>query len=85
MLAWIKVKMAKWNPSEEVQIHLVNLGTHDESQMVKLNTNLDPFIANATKQLLKKYKDVFAWTYKDLRHFYRFYISTILKLELILG
>ncbi len=35
--------------------------------MVKLSTNLDSFVADAIEQLLKKYKDVFAWTYKDLR------------------
>jgi hypothetical protein len=41
--------MAKWNLSEEVQIHPWNLGTHDKSQVVELNTNLDP-IACATKK-----------------------------------
>jgi hypothetical protein len=34
---------------------------------VKLNTNLDFSVASATKKLLKEYKDVVAWTYKDLR------------------
>jgi len=35
--------------------------------VVNLNANLDPFITNAVEQLLKEYKDVFAWMYKDLR------------------
>jgi hypothetical protein len=38
--------------------------------VVKLNADLDPSMADVTKQLLKEYKDVFAWTYKDLRVFH---------------
>jgi len=34
----------------------LNLGIHDKPQVVKLNTNLDPFIVDETKQLLKEYK-----------------------------
>ncbi len=34
---------------------------------MKLNVDLDPFVADVAKQLLKEYKDVFAWTYKDLK------------------
>ncbi len=61
------MKMAKWNLVKDVQIFFSNLSTHDEPQVVKLNANLDPSVANATEQLLKEYKNVFAWTYKDLR------------------
>jgi hypothetical protein len=43
------------------------LGTHDKSQAVNLNTNLDLSIIGAIKKLLKEYKYVVAWTYKDLR------------------
>lgn len=45
------------------------MGTHDELQMVKLNVDLDPFIVDAKEQLLKEYKDIFAWMYKDLKVF----------------
>jgi hypothetical protein len=34
----------------------LNLGTNVEPQMVKINA-----------QLLKEFRDVFAWTYKDLK------------------
>jgi hypothetical protein len=61
------MKMAKWNLSKKVQIRLLNLGTQNEPQVVKLNVNLNPFVADAIKQLLKECKDVFVWTYKDLR------------------
>ncbi len=56
------MKMAKWNLVKDVQIFFSNLSTHDEPQVVKFNANLDPSIANATEQLLKEYKNVFAWT-----------------------
>jgi len=59
------MKMAKWNLSKEVWIRPLNLGTHDKPQVVKLNVDLDLFVAYATKQLLKEY--VFVWMYKDLR------------------
>jgi hypothetical protein len=39
--------MAKWNLVEDVQIRLLNLRTHDEPQVVKLNANLDPSIVDA--------------------------------------
>ncbi len=59
--------MAKWNLSKEVQIHTLNLSSYDEPQVVKLNVDLDFSIADAVEQLLKEYKDIFAWTYKDLK------------------
>jgi hypothetical protein len=34
--------------------------------MVKLNVNLDDVIAGEVKALLWEYKDVFAWSYKEL-------------------
>ncbi len=60
-LAQIKVKnmkMAKWNILKKVQIRPLNLGTHDEPQMVKLNIDLDHFMVDVAKELLKEYKDV---------------------------
>ncbi len=32
---------------------------------MKLNTDLIFFVSNVIKQLLKKYKDIFVWMYKD--------------------
>jgi hypothetical protein len=48
------MKMAKWNLSEKVQIRPLNLGTHNKSQVVKLNIDLDPSMANVIEQLLKE-------------------------------
>jgi hypothetical protein len=50
--SWIKVhdmRMAKWNLSNEIKIHPLNLSIHDELQVVKLNVNLDLSIANASQ------------------------------------
>ncbi len=43
------------------------MGIHDKSQVVNLNTDIDLSITDATKKLLKEYKYVVAWTYKDLK------------------
>jgi hypothetical protein len=59
--------MAKWNLLGKIQIHAMNLNIQNEPQVVKLNVDLNPFVVDAVEQLLKKYKDVFVWTYKDLR------------------
>ncbi len=42
-------------------------GYSQQTTSGEANFNLDSSIANATEQLLKEYKDIFAWMYKDLR------------------
>jgi hypothetical protein len=58
------MQMVKWSLLEDIHIFPLNLGIHNEQQVVKLNDDLGPFII---EKLLKEYKDVFIWTYKDLR------------------
>jgi hypothetical protein len=43
----------------------LNLGTNLESQIVKINAQLEIIRMLEVEQLLKEFKDVFAWTYKD--------------------
>jgi hypothetical protein len=45
------------------------LGIHEEPQLVKLNIDLDSSIINVREELFKEYKDknIFTWTYKDLK------------------
>ncbi len=45
----------------------LNVGTNVESQMVKINAQLEIGKVLEVEQLLKELKDVFAWTYKDLK------------------
>jgi hypothetical protein len=44
-----------------------NLRTDGEPQMVKINAQLETSKVLEVEQLLKEFKDVFAWTYKDLK------------------
>jgi hypothetical protein len=44
-----------------------NMGTNAEPQMVKINAQLETSKVLELEQLLKEFKDVFAWTYKDLK------------------
>ncbi len=44
-----------------------NLRIDVESQMVKINAQLEMGKVLELEQLLKEFKDVFAWTYKDLK------------------
>jgi hypothetical protein len=45
----------------------INLGTNVEPQLVKINAQLETHKVLEVVQLLKEFKDVFAWTYKDLK------------------
>jgi len=45
----------------------LNLGIDEEPQMVKINAQLEISKVLEVEHLLKEFKDVFAWTYKDLK------------------
>jgi hypothetical protein len=45
----------------------LNLGINVEPQMVKINVQLKTGKVLKVEQLLKEFKNVFAWTYKDLK------------------
>jgi len=45
----------------------INLGSKKNLQQVKINLDLERVIGNQLIELLKKFKDIFAWTYKDLK------------------
>jgi hypothetical protein len=45
----------------------LNLGIDAEPQMVKINAQLETCKVLEMEQLLKEFKDVFAWTYKYLK------------------
>ena len=44
----------------------VNLGTNDEPKMVKIDNTLTSSEKDALVTLLKEFKEVFAWSYKDM-------------------
>jgi hypothetical protein len=49
------------------QLMKFNLRTNVEPQLVKMNAQLETNKVLEAEQLLKKLKDVFAWTYKDMK------------------
>ncbi len=52
---------------EDIQAKNLNLGIKIDPQMVKTNVDLDSQTSQNVEQLFKEYKDIFAWTYKDLK------------------
>ncbi len=43
------------------------MGTQQEPQYLKVIDNLDFLVVTTMEDLLKEYKDLFAWSYKDLK------------------
>jgi hypothetical protein len=69
----IPVKSALQPQPEEVED--CDIGTKEESRMVKISKFLPPEIKSKYKDLLKHYKDVFAWSYDELRTYDTFVID----------
>jgi ribonuclease HI len=44
-----------------------NIGTREDSRIVKISKFLPPKVKDQYRDLLKQYKDVFAWSYDELR------------------
>jgi hypothetical protein len=45
----------------------LNMGIDAKPHLMKINAHLEIGKVLETEQLLKEFKDVFAWTYKDLK------------------
>jgi hypothetical protein len=43
------------------------LGSKENLQQVKISVDLELVISYQLIELLKEFKDIFAWTYKDLK------------------
>jgi hypothetical protein len=52
---------------KEKHIVKLNLGTEANPQYIKVNSQLTKQKIEELHMLLKEFKDVFAWTYKDLK------------------
>ena len=59
--------VAYWIHNEQDNLQLLNLGTADDPKLVKLNANLNPQLTTDATSLFKEYRDVFAFSYEDLR------------------
>jgi hypothetical protein len=56
-----------WTLTQIQQLMKFNLGIDAKPYMVKLNAQLETSKVLEVEQLLKEFRDVFAWTYKDLK------------------
>ncbi len=61
------LQIVGWLLTEDQQLMKLNLGTNAEPQMVKINVQLEISKVLEVEHLLNEFKDVFAWTYKDLK------------------
>ncbi len=61
------LQIARWTLIKDQQLMKLNLETNAEPQMAKIYAHLETCKVLEVEQLLKEFKDVFAWTYKDLK------------------
>jgi len=61
------LQIVGWMFTEDEQLMKLNLGINGKPHMVKINAQLETSKVLEVEQLLKEFKDVFAWTYKDLK------------------
>ena len=47
----------------------INIGSSISPKMIKIGKNASPKERKAIENLIREYKDVFAWTYNDLKTF----------------
>jgi hypothetical protein len=59
-------KIAGWILEDEDLVKNLNLGTLEDPKLVKIAKDLDEY-EGKVKELLLKFKDVFAFTYKDMK------------------
>ena len=59
--------VAYWTHNEQDKLQLLNLRTTDDPKLIKLNANLNPQLTTNATSLFKEYRDVFAFSYEDLR------------------
>ncbi len=60
------LQIARWTLTKDQQLMKLNLGTNAKPQKVKINAQLETRKVLEVEQLLE-FKDVFAWTYKNLK------------------
>ena len=54
---------------ESTNIEECNIGSEEEPKMIKLSKTLPTLIKHKYIELFKEFKDVFAWSYEDLKSY----------------
>ena len=73
--------VAYWTHNEQDKLRLLNLGTIDDPKLVKSNANLNPQLTTAATLLFREYRDVFAFSYEDLRVIWEHIATHRIKLD----
>ena len=67
--------------SSSLQFELINLGTEAEPKYMNLGKCCLPREKSKFMSLLRQYKDVFAWTYKDLKTYDTIIIQHVIPIK----
>ncbi len=59
--------ISRWIVTKEEQLIKINLDFEENLQQVKINVDLEHVVNYQLTKLLKEFKDIFTWTYKDLK------------------
>jgi hypothetical protein len=67
--------------SSSMKFEIINLGTEENPQNVNLGLGCTPSERISFINLLKKYKDIFSWTYNDLKTYDTSVIQHVIPLK----
>jgi len=59
--------VAKWSRTDEEQLRNLNFGTIEESNIIHIGTTIPSNMITEAEELFHTLKNVFAWSYHDLR------------------
>ena len=79
------IDVAYWTHNEKDKLQLLNLETADEPKLVKLNANLNPQLTTDATSLFQEYRDVFAFSYEDLRGISEHIATHRIKLDIAIS
>lgn len=68
--------IAGWIIEDEDMIKDISLGTMEDPKMVRIGRELDPAYEEQIIKIPRDYKDVFAWTYKDMKANHLTFVNT---------
>ncbi len=62
-----ELQIVGWMLIKDQQLMKFNLGTYVKPHMMKINAQLETCKVSKVEHLLKEFRDIFAWTYEDLK------------------
>jgi len=65
LLRLVEQEAREIKPNQE-EVEMINLGDEGEEKMVKVGGDLSSEMRQQLYNILKEFKDIFAWSYKDM-------------------